>query len=452
MFFPRKKGTSVIPMHRSEGLSTHVENGERRFFYGWVVVIASFFVAMMAYGGAYSYGVFLRPLRQDFGWTAAATSGAFSFYVLSYCSLSILSGWAVDRFGPQITTGLGGLFMGLGLFFSSQVNSLWHIYMTYGLLIGAGMSTVYSPILTTITRWFTERRGLALGIVTSGIGVGILVIPLFASYLISIHGWRISYLIIGPIIGGIIVTASFFMKKGLSQRGKASEERIFLDKVDKGNNGKEGIRRYEIASDVIGLSIREAAGTKTFWLLSSMNLLVGVTQLMIMVHFVPYVQEGFKLSPIIVATLLSSIGAVSIAGRLIMGAASDYIGRKRALAISTSIQGVMIIGFIFSSSVWMLYLSAAFYGFGYGGNTPQFPALTGELFGLRRMGTILGTQTIFYGIGGALGPLLAGHLFDATDSYINAFALAAIAMLLTATFTLFLKKPQKVSSSGAPKK
>lgn len=163
---------------------------------------------------------------------------------------------------------------------------------------------------------------------------------------------------------------------------------------------------------------------------------------MIIVHLVPYVQEGFKLSPVTAATLLGSVGAVSIAGRLIMGAASDYIGRKKALAISTSIQGVMIIGFIASSSVWMLYLFAAIYGFGYGGNTPQFPALTGELFGLRRMGTILGTQTIFYGIGGSLGPFLAGHLFDATGSYIKAFTLAAIAILLIATSTFFLKKPK----------
>lgn len=446
VFVKRKKGIGMISVHRRDCTSNPVEKLGGRFFYGWVVVIASFFVAMMAYGGAYSFGVFLKPLRQDFGWTSAATSGAFSFYVLSYCSLSILSGWAVDRFGPQITTGLGGLFMGLGFLFSSQVNVLWHIYMTYGLLIGAGMSTVYSPILTTITRWFTKRRGLALGIVTSGIGVGILVIPLLASYLISTHGWRISYLVIGPIIGGIIIAAAFFLKKDLSQRGKPSEERMDSDRLDKGNSGREGIRRDERISDMVGLSIGEAAGTKTFWLLSLMNLMLGFTQLMIMVHLVPYVQEGFKLSPIIAATLLSSIGAVSIAGRLIMGAASDYIGRKRALAISTSIQGVMIIGFIASPSVWMLYLFAAIYGFGYGGNTPQFPALTGELFGLRRMGTILGTQTIFYGIGGALGPFLAGHIFDATGSYINAFALAAMAIFLTTTITFFLKKPKAIET------
>jgi OFA family oxalate/formate antiporter-like MFS transporter len=427
-------------------MSHPVEKVGRKFFYGWVVVIASFFVAMMGYGGAYSFGVFLKPLREDFGWTAAAISGAFSFYTLSYCSLSILSGWAVDRFGPQITIGLGGLFMGLGLSFSSQVNTLWHIYITYGFLIGPGMSTVYSPLLTTTSRWFKNRRGLALGIVTSGIGVGTLIIPLLASYLISTHGWKLSYLIIGPIIGGIIITAAFFLKKDLSQRGKASEGKMLSERLDRGTSGREEIKRDEIISDAIGLSIGEAAGSKVFWLLSLMNLMVGFTQMMILAHVVPYVQEGPKLSPIIAAALLSAISAASIAGRLIMGAALDHIGWKRALTICTSIQGVMIIGFIASSSAWMLYLFAAIYGFGYGGNAPQFPALTGELFGLRQMGTILGTQTIFFGIGGALGPFLAGYLFDTTGSYINAFALAAIAMFLTATFTFFLKKPKAMET------
>ena len=125
-----------------------------------------------------------------------------------------------------------------------------------------------------------------------------------------------------------------------------------------------------------------------------------------------------------------------------MGAASDRIGSERALAIATIIEGTMIIGITSSSRPWMLYLFAGILGFGYGGHVPQLPGLTGKLFGLRRMGTILGTAAVLYGVGGAFGPFLAGHLFDRSGSYIYAFPLGATVMFLAAASTFFLKRPK----------
>jgi len=318
--------------------------------------------------------------------------------------------------------------------------------MTYGLLIGAGMSTVYSPLLTTVTRWFSKRRGLALGIVMAGVGVGILVISPFASYLIIKYGWRTSYLIMGPVIGGIIITAAWFLRKDPSQKGMVPNGKRISEILDKENDTGEIIKGNDPASDITGLSLGESVGTKAFWILCIMNLLTGIGPQIIFVHIVPYVLKDLKVSLIIGATILSCIGGASIAGRLITGAASDYIGRKSALAISTAIEGVMIIGIAASSSAWMLYLFATIYGFGYGGHTTQFPAMTGEFFGLRRMGTILGATSILYGVGGALGPYLAGLMFDKSGSYTNGFILGAIAMLLTAGFTFLLKKPKAVGS------
>ena len=169
--------------------------------------------------------------------------------------------------------------------------------------------------------------------------------------------------------------------------------------------------------------------------------MVGFGLQMILAHVVAYVQEGPKFSLLFAATILSTIGAASIAGRLIMGASSDRIGRKKSIAICTSIEGIMILGLLGSSSATGLYLCAAAYGFGYGGHVPQFPAMVGELFGFSRLGTILGMEMIFYGIGGALGPFLAGHIFDTTGAYTIAFTLAALAMLVAAVLSLFLKQP-----------
>ena len=434
-----KDKMAILTMHNDSLPS--VKETEEQPLYGWVVVMASFFVTIMAYGGAYSFGVFLKPLREDFGWTSATTSGAFSLLLLSYSSLGILSGWAVDKLGPRITVGFGGLFIGLGLLLTSQINSLWQIYMTYGLLIGSGMSTAYSPLLTTISRWFTRWRGLALGIVTAGAGVGSFVIPPFASHLISTYGWRSSYLVMGSAVGGIIIIAALFLRKNPSRIGRVFNKQAPPEKVGK-DNTMEGIRKNHTISKATDFSFRGALNTKTFWLLSLMNLMVGFGLQMMMVHVIPYAQESLKLSPMIAATVLSTIGAFSIAGKLIMGAASGRIGAKRALAISTSIEGAMIIGMMSSSNAWMLYRFASIFGFGYGGHVPQFPALTGDFFGLNRMGIILGAGSIFYGMGGAFGTFLAGFIFDATGSYTNAFTLGGMAMFLTAISTFFLKRPK----------
>jgi MFS family permease len=415
-----------------------VKGIEEKPFYGWVVVIASFFVASMAYGGTYSFGVFLKPLREDFGWTTATTSGAFSLLLLSYSSLGILSGWGVDRFGPRMTIGFGGLFIGLGLLLTSQINTPWQIYMTYGLLIGPGLSTAYSPLLTTISRWFTKWRGLALGIVTAGTGVGNLIIPPFASHLISIYGWRLSYIILGTIVGSVMITATLFLGKDPLKIKMVSN--VEMEGKD---NRMRGLRQNKIISEAKDFSFRRAIHTKTFWQLCLMNLMVGFGLQMMMVHVVSYVQEGLKSSPMVAATVLSTIGAFSIAGRLIMGVASVRIGAKRALAISTFLEGAMIIGMMSSSNMWVLYLFASIFGFGYGGHVPQFPALTGDFFGLYRMGTILGAGSIFYGMGGAFSTFLAGRIFDITGSYTNAFSLGVLAMFLTAASTFFLRRPKR---------
>jgi MFS family permease len=160
---------------------------------------------------------------------------------------------------------------------------------------------------------------------------------------------------------------------------------------------------------------------------------------MILVHIVPYIQEGPKLSPTVAAAVLGIIGGTSIAGRLIMGAVSDRIGRKRALAISVFLEGIAILGFVSSSVPWMLYLFAIIYGFGYGGHVPQLAALVGEIFGLRYVGISLGMTTLSWGIGGALGTFLAGYIFDISDSYDYAFILGAAAMFLATVLTPLLK-------------
>jgi OFA family oxalate/formate antiporter-like MFS transporter len=161
---------------------------------------------------------------------------------------------------------------------------------------------------------------------------------------------------------------------------------------------------------------------------------------MVLVHIVFYSQiQGT--SPLIAATVLSFITGSSIAGRIIMGIVSDRIGRKTTLIICVFLEGTMIMWLIWASNSWMLFVFAAFFGFGYGGHGTQFPALTGEIFGLAHMGAILGAVVFFWGMGSALGATMAGYIFDITGSYRGAFMAGAAAMLMAGATTIFLSKP-----------
>lgn len=278
-----------------------------------------------------------------------------------------------------------------------------------------------------------------MGIVIAGTGVSGFITPPVVSHLISIYGWRLSYLIMGLAVGSIVISAAMFLREAPQQIGVSSDKRRVSKTVYDRN------RENIMSSNAKSFSFRKALRTKTFWLLGLTQFMVGFGLQMIMVHIIAYVQENFKLSPINAATVLSTIGIASIVGKLVMGAASDRIGKRTALAISTLIEGIMIIG-LMNSNPWTVYIFAGIYGFGYGGHVPQFPALTREFFGLPRMGVILGAATIFYGAGGALGPFLAGHIFDKTGNYVDAFTLGAMAMFLAAGSVVFLKKPKAAES------
>jgi len=415
----------------------NLQKTSKRPYYGWFIVIASFFICVLAYGGSHSFGVFFKFLRDDFGWTAAATSGAFSLFMILRSVLAVPSGWATDKFGPRTIVIVGALLLGLGFSLTSQISVLWQLYATYGFMMGIGMSVFYSPLLATTSRWFVKQRGLALGIVTAGIGAGTLIMAPVANYLILTHGWRASYLIMGPAIGIIIIVGALFLKGDHTGLGIAPGREMAPGMVAKGRGSSEA--ENNIGAKSTGLSPREAFSTKVFWLLCLTNLMIGFGLQMVLVHIVPYVQEGPKLSPTVAAAVLSIIGGASIAGRLVLGPVSDRIGRRRALAISAFLEGIAILGFTSSSVSWILYIFAVVYGFGYGGHVPQLAALVGEIFGLRYVGISLGMTTLSWGIGGALGVFLAGYTFDISGNYNYAFILGATAMFLATALTPLLK-------------
>jgi len=413
-----------------------------RFFYGWVVVAAAFCVALVAYGIQYSFGVFLKPLSADFG-SRALVSGVASLFMFSRGTLAILTGWATDRYGPRITVVIGGFFLGLGLILTSQSSAAWQLYLFYGLMGGFGLSVAFAPLVATVSRWFVSKRGLAIGIVTAGIGVGLAVMPRLATDLIATYdGWSQPYIILGLLALIIIIPGAFLLRrspeeKGLLPLGKA--EALAGDEENSNTAKKED----NLTSERAGFSLKDAARTRAFWLLLAIIIFWSTCVQMAMMH-IPSHATDLGIPEVVAANFLAVIGISSIIGRLVMGAVSDRLGGKRTLVICLVLQALAMFWLLRATDIWMLYLFAAVFGFTYGGCVPQLPVIAGEIFELKSIGAIVGVQMLGVAIGGAIGPVLGGYVFDVTQSYYFAFMVSGICTIIALILLAFIRAPRKV--------
>lgn len=411
----------------------------RTFFYGWVIVAACTVTLVIHAGVFYSYGIFFKHLIAEFGWSRAATSGVHSLFMVIHGGSAIVMGWLVDRFGPAKVMSVCGFITGLGLVLTSQINALWQLYVTYGLIVGIGVGAGFTPVMATTTRWFIKHRGLALGIVASGTGLGTLILAPVAERLITAFGWSTAYFILGVVAWVVLIPSALFLRrdpveKGLLPYGTDKSLPTF-DINQQAGTGK--------AKSESGIALKAAARYKPLWILCSVFFLFNFCLQMVMIHLVNYATD-MGITSFIAATFISIIGLGGFLGRLIMGTASDRIGSNNALSICCAILMITMVFLIFARELWMFYLFAVIFGFAYGGEVPQMPVLVGRFFGLRAVAALVGVVVFGATIGGAIGVWMGGQIFDVTQSYQVAFIIAAIASLAAVIITLTLKKVKAV--------
>ena len=405
-----------------------------KFFYGYVIVATAFVMLMVMGGTYYSFGVFFSPLLVEFGWTRAMTSGAFSLCIMLEGMLGIVMGRATDRWSPRVVITLCGFLLGPGYLLMSQVSALWHFYLLYGVIIGIGLGGLWVPPVSIVVRWFTKRRNMMTGIAIAGTGVGGLIAPLLANWLISTYAWRLSYVILGSIVLVLIILAAQFLKRDPAQVGQ----------LPYGENVREV---HGLQMENSGLSLREAVYTKQLWLVSGMFFCFGFCVFSIMVHIVPHVIE-LGISATSAANILAVLGGVSIAGKTIMGAATDRIGTRTGIIIGFILVFTTLTWLIVARELWMLYLFAAFFAFGYASMVALMSPIIAELFGLSSVGVLLGIVNFAATIGCATGPILAGWLFDISGNYQLAFLLCAAVSIIGLILTLFLKPTHRQISNA----
>ncbi len=400
----------------------------KHLHYGWVMVVIGACILAAYVTIIYTFGIFIIPITMEFNWDRGALSGAFSMYTLIGGFLGIFGGRLSDTYGPRPLATIGGLFIGIGFLLMSQVSSLWQVYLIWGVLFGVGGGSCYIPVTSTIPRWFAKRRGIAVGITVTGIGLGGVISPTLAQWLISSYDWRQACIILGLITSIIIIPLAQFMKH--------SPQRVGLKPY--GENGTIEDKQPS-ASIVGGLSFKQAIKTSRFWLFGLILFCFVFAVLVIIVHIAPYAVD-IGISAIVAASAVSILAAASVIGRFSLGFISDRIGARRVLTACLVTVTLALIWLLFSKEIWMLYAFAVVFGVAFGGIVPLQPLVVADLFGLSSLGIIFGTVHFLGTIGGALGAPLAGSIFDVTRSYHLAFLICVIIGVLATILSLILLK------------
>ncbi len=406
-----------------------------RIFYGYIVILAGTIASAFMIGTYTSFGIFFKPISSELGWTRATTSVAGSVAALVTGFFGILAGRVTDKYGPKLVLIASGFLFGIGNFLMSQISTPWHLYMFYGVLLGAGMSAADIPIVTTIARWFVKRRGMMTGITKAGAGVGLVSMPLLLSWLISTRGWRDAYAIIGIVAAVGIVSMALLFKRDPSKTGELPDGAINVEVSDSST-----ITRH--------FSLREAMETRQLWLFSAAWVSFMFVMQVVMIHIANYVTD-VGLSAATAAAILSVIGGFSILGRLGLASLSDILGTKSAYLIAFSFLATALLWLQFARQTWMFYLFGAIYGTAHGACFALIAPLVAGLFGVQSLGSILSVIFLIGTLGAIISPMLAGRIFDIMGNYQLAFWLC-FAMSIVGIVLILLLRPTNKGGTNEP--
>lgn len=411
-----------------------------RVFYGWVIVGMGLVVWILEPGMFASFGVFFKPIASELGWTRSMVAGAISLSSLSMGVLAPFSGALADRYGARRLVMTSGVLTGVAYALLSVTQTLWQFYAFY-ILLGLGMGISFAPITVTVIRWFEKSRGLALGITSVGTGIGGMIFPLLSNQLISLWGWRSSYLVMGILLGTAVLLAGTFLRSSPQEMGLlpygARDSETPAAPSPAGNPAPQA-----------DFTLRQAVRTVAFWTVFFAAVAAVFSFSLVNVHLVPHATDR-GLTPATAAAVMAVFGAGNSVGRLALGYLSDRIGRKHMFFTVLAVGGAAMLLLIGAQTALMFYMFALVFGIAYGGSIVNWLALPGELFGLRAIGILTGLTMMGSTFGGAIGSFLAGYIYDATGSYSAAFSTAAILLLIASGFVLFLKAPRQTAHSEA---
>jgi len=395
----------------------------REIFYGWVVLGAAFVIIALSIGTLFTLGVFLKPIEDAMGWSRSSIGavGLLNWIVMG--SGGVAAGYLSDRLGTRAIVLVGGALLGLGLVLSSQVREIWQFYLTFGVMVGGGVSAFYVPLTVLAIKWFEGRRGLAAAIVSAGNGFGILALSPLSRWLIDQFDWRIALLVLGNLAWLIVIPSALLLRNTPVEPGPA--HRL--------SAGTQGRRPYSPNSSPPTPSIFRAWPV---WAIGVTHFACCAAHSGPIFHMVSHaIDQG--VASMAAATVLGVSGLSSIFGRIATGLVADRVGTRRTLISMLTLQAVMIPLYVFARDLSALYALGLAFGAAYGGVMPLYALVTREYFGEKIMGTAYGVVFFISCIGMGLGSYAGGVIHDALSSYqwlfLGSFAVAGMAVVLAVT-------------------
>jgi MFS family permease len=377
------------------------------------MIVSVWLTVGIASGLQFSFPVFLVPLFEEFRWSRGLAAGAFSVSSIVQGVVSPGVGVLVDRVGPRRVMLGGAALVGVACTLGSGIATVWQLYLVVGVLTAIGVCAVtWVPSGALVSQWFADRRASMLGLVFSGMGVGVLTIGPLTQWLIDHHGWRDTYLILGAGTLALLVPLVWL---GVHEASGASR-----------SSARAGQGRDDTTAGAADVGIRAALRMRAFWALFFAYLFTPLAVFPVITHQVAFaVDHGFP--RLFVAGIFGLTGFMSIVGRIVFGFAADRIGRAPSATISYACTACGTLALL-SIEWWRqpaaFYVYAILFGLGFGARGPIITAIAAQLFPGRRFAAIYGFMSIGNGLGGAVGPWFAGALFDATGTYRVAFLLA----------------------------
>jgi MFS family permease len=332
-----------------------------------------------------------------------------------------------------------GLFVGIGHLLMSQVHTTWHLYLIYGLVIGLGISSVNSPLLSTVARWFHKYRAMMGGIVQAGQGIGGMVLSPIAAWLILTYGWRPAFVVLGIIALAFIIFPGLLLKRDPTEMGISPYGAIQSDRKE--------ARNVKMNPPRTGFSLREAIRTKQFWMISLIVFGYGFCRASAIVHVAAHVTD-LKFSLTVGANALAIMSACAVLGKIGMGYIADSTGNRSSYMIGFALMAASLLWALVANELWMLYLFAVIFGFSWGTMAMARMPLIVDVFGFGSLSTVIGFSELCNAAGSAIGPLLAGFLFDMTGKYASTFIVSA-AMCVTCLIAAALLGPIRKGENNA---
>lgn len=413
-----------MPQVPAKELSHLGTAARKRQLAGWATVAGGFLALFLTGHFAYSFGVLVKPMIDMFGWSRADISSIVSVRALVTAVISPVAGTLADRYGSRRMILLGIFLFGLGYFLASRATSLWQYYLTFGLLTGISNGIVLMPVVTSVTKWFGGKSARANGIVSAGMSIAQTVFPVVVAYLIPRYGWESSLIILAIAIWICGMLSWAFIK---------NPQPVTPNPVPVISGQPGGSTEF---------TLREAIRTRSFWTMFCIFFISALCFQMVVVHIVvAAVDLGMAVGA--AAVILSVMGVSSTFGRVVLSGLADRFGARALIAVSLVLQAAALFVLAITTNTEFFFVTAVLFGLVYGCFMPVMPALTGVFFGTRFVGAIFGTVNTAYVLGAAIGPFLAGYLFDMMGNYYVAFVIGATLAGSGFLLCLTLRQPRK---------